>query len=449
VQDISLGAATLTRANDLSQIPLSVGELLYSGDTVRGDLVLIAECRGKKSELFVIKSPMAYVAGQQSVPGSPLPDCQLPQVNTSLTAQHIDATSIHDAPLDKKARQDDVDQVVVESVTRALGTPDPNDKLYALRLALALEQQCQLSAAIVAYDDLQRLWPKAPWILPKQNELKDALRAKLLKAAAKGDTKRMAPVVIGISNYKDPAVLPQLNYAALDGTAFADYLNRLGDPLKEDLLTNPSASKANIVAALARLKARTLNGGTAVVFISGHGFHGVVDSYILPYDSYWREVSSTAIPVADILAALKGAAQAYLFIDACRAEAEEGVHDTFQKLADSPAAVLADRASASRIFVFLSSGPGKVSRELPERRHGAFTYYLLKALTSQTDQTHAITRDELAKAVERAMESIQPEQRPREGGNFPDDDLLDPLRALPAPPPSGRNITRSAAARKF
>ncbi|MCB9317211.1 MAG: caspase family protein [Lewinellaceae bacterium] len=138
-------------------------------------------------------------------------------------------------------------------------------------------------------------------------------------------------VVIGISDYQDPAI-PDLRFADRDATAFAAYLQApAGGSLPSEnlkLLTNTAATTAQIAAALEWLVEVSKEGDQAIIYFSGHGDVETKTmfqlGYLLSWDSPARTYVAGAFPLSYLQAivstlALQNKAQVVLITDACRA----------------------------------------------------------------------------------------------------------------------------------
>ena len=419
------------------------GELLFPGDQVRG-WAMIVECRGKGSvRRFVTDA--AYVAGQDTAGqanSEPVADCRMPEAPPPANVTHDDELTAQQLEPTVGGSATDYDA----SALNDLPAHDPRDPLSVLRWGQALENRQQLAAAIYAYTELEHLWPKSTWVPPKISRLRIELFNKLLQSPGKPGRGHITPLVIGISEYyHDDPDFPPLHYAHLDGQVFADYLKQI-DPQRQIAppMVNGSASVANIREQLSRLRAQARDGSTAVLFISAHGLQDSIGSYIAAYDVHQRVGADTAIPVSELLSALGGFEQAYVFVDACRAPVSTGPksvnsflslygHDGFGALGVAP--------PRGQMFILMSTGPGSVSAEssrfadkngpLAQEGHGAFTYYLLKSLyLAAGSEPRRVTREELQESLRRAM---QP-QIPDWGGNLGVTAMLDPLLRIPFKP---------------
>ncbi len=429
----------------------AVGELLFPGDRARGRGAVV-ECRGKGSVQWFPSPTAPYVAGK-GVDGQtdtePVPDCQMPEAAPPANVAHDDALTAQQ--LEVKLAQAALGGASLTDYNAAafndLPEYDPQDALSVMRRAQALEGRQQLKAAVDTYTQLEHLWPKATWVPSKIDRLTIALANKLLASPAKPGHGHVTPLVIGISDYyrDDPDFQP-LHYAHLDGQAFANYLKQVDPQAKFDApLLNQNASLANVREQLSRLRAQAGDGSTGLLFVSAHGLQDSIGSYIATYDAHQRVGIDTAIPISEILSALSGFEQAYVFVDACRVPGSTGAnnvnsvlslygHDGYSALGLPP--------PRAQMFILMSTGPGSFSAEssqfadkdgpLAQAGHGAFTYYLLQFLyVGAGAPPRRLSRGELQDHLRTAM---QPKQVPDAGGNLSVTAMLDPLQRIPFKP---------------
>ena len=134
-------------------------------------------------------------------------------------------------------------------------------------------------------------------------------------------------LAVGIGQYEDTKV-STLQYPAKDAADFVAALKRQEGkaykkvvPVTPQPLTNRQATLQAIRNGLAALARDTGPNDIGVLFLAGHGFETADGSfYFLPHDGDISQLSATALPGGDLLAALN-AIKGYkiLFIDTCHA----------------------------------------------------------------------------------------------------------------------------------
>lgn len=188
-------------------------------------------------------------------------------------------------------------------------------------------------------------------------------------------------VIIGVEKYQD---LPAAEYAAKDARLVKDYFISLG--LKErnvELLLNERATLSSIKKTLESwLPNRAGKNNRVLVYYSGHGAPEAAsgDAYLVPYDGDPNYLSDTGYPLKRLyekLGRLK-VAEVIVVLDSCFSGA--GGRSVLAKGA-RPLVMLTETPVISPNMVVLSAAEGsQISTSSPEKGHGLFTYYFLKAL---------------------------------------------------------------------
>lgn len=190
----------------------------------------------------------------------------------------------------------------------------------------------------------------------------------------------------GGKKISDPAsgeafLYPDLKYAGADAKAFAaaTAAHMKGRHTKTDVTVlvnggeNGEPTRANILAALQRIRTESSDTDTVVILLAGHGENWTGGRYhFLPTDfkrSLTDELGENVIDWKDdvqpVIAGAKG--HKVLFLDACYSA------NAYNKT------LLAD-ADADRFVAFSAAAPGQKAWEFASEGHGAFTYMLIEAL---------------------------------------------------------------------
>ncbi|MGP0090234.1 MAG: caspase family protein [Xanthobacteraceae bacterium] len=237
-------------------------------------------------------------------------------------------------------------------------------------------------------------------------------------------------LVIGISQYKDPAV-PDLRYADSDAREIASFLRSWSrftpDCIK--LLVNAEATGANIRTAFKDLETRCAAKGTgpglALIHFSGHavtagdtagssflktGRGGQSREFLVPHDAQpsdtytlpdGSETNETFLKKEWFASRLGGLSEHYVsvVIDACHSGMPDfsGLMRLYVSAArTSPSltaaadpqskglgrvdAAVGPDSSGRRVALLAASNEEKVAYEFPELKHGALSYAILQAL---------------------------------------------------------------------
>lgn len=265
---------------------------------------------------------------------------------------------------------------------------------------------------------------------------------KIKVGVTSGESNQGAPVglwavVIGVSRYQygdqdlDGNHISNLKHAADDAEAIRDFLRSPeGGGFKEDhisMLQDESATKANVIAALAKLKQAKPN-DFFVIYIAAHG--GVIPytdpqtntsrdiPYFLLYDTDLREPEKTALRMeafrqtVDGLSAKKG----LVLSDTCYSGGVQligrGVDDS--QVANQRYLDLMNRIPAGVGFISAARQTER-SYEKDDFNHGVFTYCLVEGLsgTADANEDGKVTFDEIVQYLdERVPQMTANKQHP-------------------------------------
>lgn len=245
------------------------------------------------------------------------------------------------------------------------------------------------------------------------------------------DVKRNAfAVVIGIENYRD---LPAAEFTARDARVMKEYLIRVMGFPQENVVTllNERATRSDIEGYVGSwLKKSSGRNSHVVVYYAGHGSPNPVtgEPYLIPYDGNPAFLDASAVPLKrlyQMLGTLE-ARDVLLIMDSCFSGS--GGRSVMAKGGRPIAIEVENPMLASKNIVVLSASRGsEISSSYPEKRHGLFTYFLLKGLQGEADLTgdKTISIDELYNyvmpQVKRVARESMREQTPT---CTPDIDLL-------------------------
>ncbi len=188
-------------------------------------------------------------------------------------------------------------------------------------------------------------------------------------------------VIIGIENYQS---LPKSDYSKSDAGIVKDYFKALGFQERNiELVTDEKATKSSIEKSIeAWLPNRVKKDSRVFVYYSGHGAPdpSTGEAYIVPYDGDPNYLSVTGYPLKrlyDNLGKLQ-VAEVVVVLDSCFSGA--GGRSVLAKGA-RPLVMMAETSVLSSNMAVLSATQGtQISTSSPEKGHGIFTYYFLKAV---------------------------------------------------------------------
>lgn len=220
-------------------------------------------------------------------------------------------------------------------------------------------------------------------------------------------------LIIGVENYAEATMLPTAEFVKSDALLVKEYFIRfLGIP-KENIITlfDNDATKGRIQAYVKEHLQRNLdNTSMLFVYFAGHGTVELNEKsftpFILPSDGHPRYLSSTAYKLDDFyndLDALK-IRKIVVFIDSCFSGAGEKDRAVLPPMLE----VNRNELNSRKIISIQATKNTQTSHAYPDKKHGLFTYFLLKGLrgTADYDFDMKITIEELFTYIEDNVENV-------------------------------------------
>ncbi|MBI3585435.1 MAG: caspase family protein [Nitrospinae bacterium] len=188
-------------------------------------------------------------------------------------------------------------------------------------------------------------------------------------------------VIIGIEGYQG---IPKSDYSYDDAKLVGDYAKAMGfKPRNIELLLEERATKSAIEKIIKTwLPNKAKPDSRVFIYYSGHGAPEpkTGDAYIVPFDGDPNYLSDTGYPLKSLYDSLGKLqfAEVTVVLDSCFSGA--GGRSVLAKGA-RPLVMMADGSVLSSNMVVLSATQGtQISSSSPEKGHGIFTYYFLKAI---------------------------------------------------------------------
>ena len=188
-------------------------------------------------------------------------------------------------------------------------------------------------------------------------------------------------IVIGIEGYQ---ALPKSDYSFDDAKLVKDYVKAMGFKERNiELLTDERATLSGITKTLeAWLKNKVKSNSRVFVYYSGHGAPDPAtgEAYLVPYDGDPNYLSVTGYPLKRLYDNLGRfqVKEIVVVLDACFSGS--GGRSVLAKGA-RPLVMMADVVNIPPNMAILSATQGsQISTSSPEKGHGIFTYFFLKAL---------------------------------------------------------------------
>jgi len=188
-------------------------------------------------------------------------------------------------------------------------------------------------------------------------------------------------IIIGLEQYQK---LPASDYSYSDAILVKEYFLSLG--IKErniELLTNERATYSALRRSIeAWLPNRVNKKSRVFIYYSGHGSPDPAtgEAYIVPYDGDPNYLTETGYPLKRLFEKLGklDVSEIAIVLDSCFSGA--GGRGVLAK-GTRPLVLVADTGVlASNIAVLTATQGTQISTSSPEKGHGIFTYYFLKAL---------------------------------------------------------------------
>jgi uncharacterized caspase-like protein len=250
------------------------------------------------------------------------------------------------------------------------------------------------------------------------------------------DGKKNYAVIVGISDYQSSAL--NLKWGEEDALDFYDALrgSRNWETDNITLLTNSSASRDAIKAALAGLAKRVRADDPVVFYFSGRGSYGPdqppfdegdgLDEYLVPYDgqttSTERDLSDDAIeallaalPTNNVVVILDAGFTGTTSRSGVTADREKCVLRPGNARAVAPSTIDGMSHELARPgYIFISSAQqGTAPRESSQLRNGVFTHYLVEGMRGAANPGRKTI------TVQQAFEYASPRTSADESGQSP------------------------------
>ena len=440
------GGAKLVRAGVETPLAAKSGDILFSGDAMKTEAAAASflYCPSKSSQSLAPAGDVLFGPAQlkirtgKLVDPKPIASCFLPQVVRVAVAsqQHYGVSmtrGLKDPEEPKLTPRDTWPAAAIADVSvfdKAIAA-DPNDQGSLVGRAAVFEKHNLLANALADYKKIGEQWKDAVWVKGKVFELSETLAntAAAAAAATPAGGKTYA-LLIGVSKYQR---LPQeqwLQFADADATLFEKHvLSPRGGGLPPEnvlKLTDEKATTAALRNAFQTfLKGRATKKDTVLILIAGHGTvesPGSKGAYILTHDSDPQDMAGTAMPMAEVQTLineeLSKVGRVAVFVDVCRAGnigsiKSTAVNGVVEKLGEAEGEILG----------LMASRPKELSYEGPQfgGGHGAFSYFLLKALAGAADKNGdgRVDVNEVINYVQTEVaKATNDKQHPREFGSM-------------------------------
>jgi WD40 repeat protein len=232
-------------------------------------------------------------------------------------------------------------------------------------------------------------------------------------------------IVFGIEKYKN---LSGVTFARRDASIFKEYaINTLGvtdDNAHLYFKVDNEVTRGEFEKLFGEdgwLSRRATPESEIIIYYSGHGAPELRDKspYLIPYDGDANYAAQTGFSLNRLYTMLAGlnAKSVTVYLDACFSGATRekemlltGARPILVKI-ENPV------LQSEKILVVAAASGEQVSSAYPDKRHGIFTYYLLKAFRGEASKTKSLRADELesylTEHVKRTAANLDREQTPQ------------------------------------
>jgi tetratricopeptide (TPR) repeat protein len=444
------GQGVLLRSGTALELATRPGDLLFAGDRVRsldGETTIWfcpASQRIQIAAGSVIEIGSASIASvdRRNISLVPISFCPAPEITRErLERPAFVGRQIGPDPA-TRSPEGEVEALSTENRSRlqvelrAIDTAVDQAELRIAARAAAYSRFGLHASAAREFESLAGSWNKVDWprrLVHEEHELQS--RGETMHAAIGGEGQTYA-LLVGISDY--PLLRPEqrLHFADRDAELMYAYLRSArGGGLPESnirLLRNRDATAAAIRTQIAEfLKARASRNDTVLLLIAAHGVSLPGGAYIVAYDSDPDNLPDTGINMLEIQDLLEGGLEhvghILIFADVCHA----GLIGNIANRNFARTLQILGRLQGEETFGLLASAPDERSVE-SERfggGHGAFSYFLSRALNGDADEDgdRRVTVNELqAYVYNMVRRSTRSRQNPRTTGDMPGERVLIP-----------------------
>ncbi len=394
------------RANTETPLAARSGDILFSGDSLRavGAPANFLYCPGKSSqtldaggEVLLDAKQLKVKTGKLDAP-KPVNACFLPQlVRVAVASQQHYGVSMTRGLAKPEGDVVSFDRLAanvrtqIEPFENALKA-NPSDVSALVEEAAVFDQNHLDANSLAAYRKIAASWTDAVWVRGRIFELEESLATQAaLKAAAISPDAKTYALMVGISKYEKLPKDLWLQFADADAKTFSQHLaSARGGAVPADqmeVLTNEEATTAAVRNAFQTvLRNRAGKKDTIFILIAAHGIVDSRGSYILTYDSDPQDLSTTALPMAEIQSLvddeLSKVGRVVLMADVARAASIGNL-----KTANIGSAVEKLGEAQGEMLGLMAARPKELSIEGAQfgGGHGAFTYALVKGLQGFAD----------------------------------------------------------------
>ncbi|MEM6813084.1 MAG: caspase family protein [Bacteroidota bacterium] len=190
-------------------------------------------------------------------------------------------------------------------------------------------------------------------------------------------------LIIAVENYNDVKKIPKVQFANNDAEKVRESLIQLGcDTSKLELLSGAKATKTSIETKVKKVARSARKKDTILLYYAGHGFFENGQNRISSVDTELDSIESTTIPITSILSKFEDSESTRIiaFLDCCHSGIEFNENERSPLSEFSTDDLKYEYKETEHLIVFASCKSDEKSQADIERKHGAWSYYLIQAL---------------------------------------------------------------------
>ena len=214
-------------------------------------------------------------------------------------------------------------------------------------------------------------------------------------------------IVFGIEYYKD---VPGVSFAKRDAIWMKEYFNKTFNIPSDRIYMRSDADVGQAEFRKIFSKGGWIdkrikkNKSNIFFYFAGHGAPNIDDNkgYLIPYDGDPNYASQTGYSLDELYSELNrlSSKSVTVFLDACFS----GVNRNNEMLLANarPVFLEVDNSYTDKVTVFSAAGSKQISSSWPEKKHGLFSYFLMKGIQGDADLNNnkELTLGELGKYLE-------------------------------------------------
>ncbi|MEO8659588.1 MAG: tetratricopeptide repeat protein [Bryobacteraceae bacterium] len=388
------GAGKIQPAGTRTTLAAQPGIFLFPGDALSGppgsiDFYYCPATPGAPKLHYTLRAPMTLGASPPQPAGEPIAVCSIPDLAREPDVATLPAINeLLGPPSPPELLNDHINALPPETRARleSLRSAGLDSPRLRLAFAVALQDAGLKRDAADQYALVVEAWKDQPALhqLIRDLLIEDRVSSRAIvhppdpaEATSTPQGKTYA-LVVGISAYEQPQV-PNLDFAAEDAKAFDHYLHTpRGGADEVSLLTDAAATSGAIRNYFINLTTKAKKDDAVILLIAAHGDMIRDRPVVITHRSNPQDFSINSIPMSQIQRWMLGQQpfrRAYVFLDVCHAG-----HVAQFATPDGSA------ASPREYLMLLATHQGRdafaYESKIFSPGHGAFTYFLLRALNT-------------------------------------------------------------------